>query len=106
LPFLLGHLDFTIGHSLLLEAMSSNDQLVRLAATETVGRKGGQADIAVLNDAVEKTSDLIELTQLAWSLGRIGQHECIPELLRLVQKPAPQVHATAAEALAQIAQEP
>lgn len=103
LPPLLDHLDFTLGRPLLVGALSSSNQVLRLAATEAIGRKGGVPEIVLLEQSTDKIDDPIEMAQVAWSLGRIGRPECIPILLKMVQSPAPEVRDTAADALARTA---
>jgi HEAT repeat protein len=103
LPSLLDHLNFEIGRPLLIGALSSSNQVLRLAATEAIGRMGGQPEILILSKSSERVQDPIELAQVAWALGRIGKPECIPLLLKLVQNPAPEVRDTAADALARTA---
>jgi HEAT repeat protein len=100
---MLDHLDFTIGRPLLLRALSSDEPQVRLTAYEVIGRSGGEAEIALLSEAIERTAEPMDLAQIAWSLGRIGRPASIPILLGLVQNPAPEVRYTATEALARIA---
>lgn len=100
---MLDHLDFTVGRPLLLRALSSDEPQVRLTAYEVIGRSGGEAEIALLSEAIERTTDPMDLAQIAWSLGRIGRPGSIPILLDLIQNPAPEVRHTAAEALARIA---
>lgn len=104
LPPMLGHMDFAIGRPVLIGAMGSSDQVMRLAATEAVGRGGGEAEISMLTGAMKKTKEPMELAQIAWSLGRIGRPDCIPVLLQLVQKEAPEVRDTAANALGHTAE--
>ncbi|MGH7905061.1 MAG: HEAT repeat domain-containing protein [Candidatus Binataceae bacterium] len=102
LPPMLDHLNFAMGRPLLIGALSSSDQVMRLAATEAIGRSGGEPEILVLKQAIAKTKDPMELAQIAWSFGRIGRPNCIQPLLDLVQNPAPEVRDTAADALARI----
>ncbi|HTW86970.1 MAG TPA: HEAT repeat domain-containing protein [Candidatus Binataceae bacterium] len=100
---MLDHLDFTVGRPLLLRALACDEPQVRLTAYEVIGRDGGEAEIGLLSDAIGRTTDPMDLAQIAWSLGRIGRPDSIPVLLNLVQNPAPEVRYTAAEALARIA---
>lgn len=106
LPGMLDRLDFAVGRPLILRALSSSEQQVRLTAFEVIGRSGGKAEIGVLSEAIERTGEPIDLAQIAWSLGRIGRPDSIPILLDVMQNPAPEVRYTAAEALARIADKP
>jgi len=103
LPGMLDHLDFVVGRPLILRAISSSEQQLRLTAYEMIGRSGGEADIAVLSEALAHTQEPIDQAQIAWSLGRIGRPEAIPVLLEVLQNPSSEVRYTAAEALARIA---
>lgn len=103
LALMLAHLDLSIGRPLLVAAMSSNDEVLRIAAIDALGRNGGEAEVPVLREVIPKTDQPIELAQIAWSLGRIGSQHCIPVLLEMVQNPAAVVRNTAAEALARTA---
>ncbi len=99
LPPLLDHLDFTVGRPVLIGALTSSDQVTRLAAIEAIGRAGGDPEILLLKESSAKTQDPMEIAQVAWSLGHIGRPNCIPVLLEMVQNPAPQVRDTAADSL-------
>lgn len=99
LPPLLDHIDFTVGRPVLMGALTSSDQVTRLAAIEAIGRDGGDPEIVVLKKSSAKAEDPIEVAQVAWSLGHIGRPNCIPVLLELVQNPVPQVRDTAADSL-------
>jgi hypothetical protein len=99
LPPLLDHLDFKLGRPMLIAALSSSNQVMRLAAIEAIGRAGGDPEVVVLKDASSKSQDPMEVAQVAWSLGHIGRQACIPVLLEMVQNPSPQVRDTAADSL-------
>ena len=100
---MLVHLNFTLGRPVLLRAMSSPDQRVRLAAIEAIGQNGSESDVALLIGWTNRAQDPMDLAQIAWSLGRIGGQHSIPGLLDLVQNPTPAVRDTAADALAHAA---
>jgi HEAT repeat protein len=97
------HLNFKLGRPLLLRAISSPDQRVRLAAMEAIGRNGGDPDAALLIGWINRANDPMDVAQIAWSLGQISGRNTIPALLDLVQNPAPAVRDTAADALAHTA---
>ncbi|MBF6570002.1 MAG: HEAT repeat domain-containing protein [Candidatus Binataceae bacterium] len=99
LPSMLDHVDFTVGRPLLIGALASSDQVMRLAAIEAIGRAGGDNEVELLKKASVNTQDPIEIAQIAWSLGRIGRRKCIPVLLDMVQNPDPEVRDTAADSL-------
>jgi HEAT repeat protein len=99
LPPLLDHLDFKLGRPLLIAALSSSNQVLRLAAIEALGRDGGDPEVILLKDASGRAQDPMEVAQVAWALGHIGHQTCIPVLLELVQNPSPQVRDTAADSL-------
>jgi HEAT repeat protein len=103
LPPMFDHVDFTVGRPLLIGALTSSDQVMRLAAIEAIGRAGGDNEVELLKNSAEKTQDPIEIAQIAWSLGHIGRQSCIPVLLDLVQNPDPEVRDTAADSLGQTA---
>ena len=97
---MLVHLNFKIGRPILLRAMASPNQLVRLAAIEAIGQNGGDRDVTLLIGWINRARDPMDIAQVAWSLGRIGDPRSIPALLDLVQHPSPAVRDTAADALA------
>jgi len=93
-------LNFKLGRVLLIRAMSSADQQVRLAAIEAIGRNGGAPDAATLIESISSANDPMDVAQIAWSLGHIGGQNTITPLLNMVQNSAPAVRYTAADALA------
>jgi HEAT repeat protein len=100
---MLDRLDFTVGRPVLLHALTSSEPQVRLTAYEVIGRNGGEAEIGLLEGAIERTTDPMDLAQIAWSLGRIGRQGCIAPLLDMLRDPTPEVRYTAAASLARIA---
>ncbi|HUY19499.1 MAG TPA: HEAT repeat domain-containing protein [Candidatus Binataceae bacterium] len=99
LPPLLDHLDFKLGRPVLVGALRSSNQVLRLAAIEAIGRDGGDPEIVLLKEASTRTDDPMEIAQVAWSLGHIGRRSSIPVLLTMIQNPQPQVRDTAADSL-------
>jgi HEAT repeat protein len=100
---LFNDLDVSVGRSVLIAAMSSEDVVLRLAAIEAIGRLGGRAESSILMQALRHSSGSFMIAQIAWSLGRIGAPGAIFPLLDLAASPDATVRDTAADALARIA---
>jgi HEAT repeat protein len=90
---------FDAGHPILVEALSSPDSEVELAAVKTLGTAGGDAEVRLLGDLLRGSKDPITRADIAWSLGRIGSPNGILLLLAMVQEPDPAVRYTAADGL-------
>jgi HEAT repeat protein len=90
---------FNIGHPILVEALSSPDGEVELAAVKTLGTAGGDPEVRLLADLLRGSKDPITRADIAWSLGRIGSPNGILLLLGMVQEPDPAVRYTAADGL-------
>jgi HEAT repeat protein len=101
-PLLL-YLDFDISRSLLVSAMTSDNVVLQLAATEAIGRLGGRKEIGLLSTALRQSSEAFMTAQIAWSLGRIARPESIRPLLPLLRSSNPTVRYSAADALARTA---
>jgi HEAT repeat protein len=90
---------FNVGHPILVEALSSPDTEVQLAAVKTLGIAGGDPEVDLLGSLLRDSKDPITRAQIAWSLGRIGSPNGIAMLLAMVQESDPAVRYTAADAL-------
>lgn len=92
-------IDFDSGHPILVEALSSPDSDVQLAAIKTLGTAGGDREVELLGGLLRANKDPITRADIAWSLGRIGSPNGIEMLLAMVQENDPAVRYTAADGL-------
>jgi len=90
---------FDAGHPILVEALSSPDSDVQLAAVKTCGTAGGDPEVQLLGKLFRASKDPITRADIAWSLGRIGSPNGIVMLLAMVQETDPAVRYTAADGL-------
>jgi HEAT repeat protein len=90
---------FDAGHPILVDALSSSDAEVQLAAVKTLGTGGGDPEVELLGALLRDNKDPITRADIAWSLGRIGSPNGIEMLLAMVQEPDPAVRYTAADGL-------
>ena len=90
---------FDAGRPILVEALSSSDSDVQLAAVKTLGTVGGDAEVELLGSLLRSSKDPITRADIAWSLGRIGSPNGIMMLLEMVQETDPAVRYTAADGL-------
>jgi HEAT repeat protein len=90
---------FDDGRPIFVEALSSPDADVQLAAVRTLGTAGGDAEVELLGRLLRVSKDPITRADVAWSLGRIGSPKGIEPLLAMVQDPDPAVRYTAADGL-------
>ena len=90
---------FDAGRPILVEALSSPDAEVQLAAVKTLGIAGGDPEVELLGSLLRGSKDPITRADIAWSLGRIGSPNGIEMLLAMVQEPDPAVRYTAADGL-------
>jgi HEAT repeat protein len=90
---------FDSGHPILVEALSSPDADVELAAVKTLGTAGGDPEVVLLGTLLRASKDPIARADIAWSLGRIGSPSGIEMLLAMVQETDPAVRYTAADGL-------
>jgi HEAT repeat protein len=90
---------FDSGHPILVEALSSSDADVELAAVKTFGTAGGDPEVELLGTLLRASKDPIARADIAWSLGRIGSPNGIEMLLAMVQETDPAVRYTAADGL-------
>lgn len=90
---------FDAGHPILVEALSSSDADVQLAAVKTLGTAGGDPEVELLGALLRDSKDPITRADIAWSLGRIGSPNGIVMLLAMVQETDPAVRYTAADGL-------
>lgn len=90
---------FDDGRPIFVEALSSPDADVQLAAVRTLGTAGGDAEVELLGRLLHASTDPITRADVAWSLGRIGSPKGIEPLLAMVQDPDPAVRYTAADGL-------
>ena len=90
---------FDSGHPILVEALSSPDADVELAAVKTLGTAGGDPEVELLGTLLRASKDPIARADIAWSLGRIGSPNGIEMLLAMVQETDPAVRYTAADGL-------
>jgi HEAT repeat protein len=90
---------FDAGHPILVDALSSSDAEVQLAAVKTLGTGGGDPEVELLGALLRDSKDPITRADIAWSLGRIGSPNGIEMLLAMVQEPDPAVRYTAADGL-------
>ena len=90
---------FDSGHPILVEALSSSDADVELAAVKTLGTAGGEPEVELLGTLLRASKDPIARADIAWSLGRIGSPNGIEMLLAMVQETDPAVRYTAADGL-------
>jgi HEAT repeat protein len=90
---------FDSGHPILVEALSSSDADVELAAVKTLGTAGGDPEVELLGTLLRASKDPIARADIAWSLGRIGSPNGIEMLLAMVQETDPAVRYTAADGL-------
>ncbi len=90
---------FDAGHPILVEALSSSDSDVQLAAVKTLGTAGGNPEVELLGALLRESKDPITRADIAWSLGRIGSPNGIVMLLAMVQETDPAVRYTAADGL-------
>jgi HEAT repeat protein len=96
---LFDEIDFRTGRPILIEALSSSDSDVQLAAVKALGVGGGDREVVLLGDLLHTTKDPITRADIAWSLGRIGSANGITMLLGMVQDTDPAVRYTAADGL-------
>ncbi len=92
-------LAFDAGRPILVQALSSPDADVQLAAVKTLGTAGGDPEVELLGTLLRDSKDPITRADIAWSLGRIGSSNGIEMLLAMVQEPDPAVRYTAADGL-------
>jgi len=90
---------FDAAHPILVEALSSPDSEVQLAAVKTLGTGGGNPEVELLGSLLRDSKDPITRADIAWSLGRIGSPNGILMLLTMVQETDPAVRYTAADGL-------
>jgi HEAT repeat protein len=90
---------FDAGRPILVEALSSPDADVQLAAVKRLGTAGGDPEVTLLAMLLRNNKDPITRADIAWSLGRIGSSNGISTLLALVQESNPAVRYTAADGL-------
>ena len=90
---------FDAGHPILVEALSSPDTEIQLAAVKTLGTAGGDPEVELLGALLRDSKDPITRADIAWSLGRIGSPNGIVMLLAMVQETDPAVRYTAADGL-------
>jgi HEAT repeat protein len=90
---------FDSGHPILVEALSSPDADVELAAVKMLGTAGGDPEVVLLGTLLRASKDPIARADIAWSLGRIGSPNGIEMLLAMVQETDPAVRYTAADGL-------
>jgi HEAT repeat protein len=90
---------FDAGHPILVDALSSSDAEVQLAAVKTLGTGGGDPEVELLGALLRDSKDPITRADIAWSLGRIGSPNGIEMLLAMVQETDPAVRYTAADGL-------
>ena len=90
---------FDAAHPILVEALSSPDSDVQLAAVKTLGMAGGDPEVELLGAVLRGSKDPITRADIAWSLGRIGSPNGIVMLLAMVQETDPAVRYTAADGL-------
>jgi HEAT repeat protein len=90
---------FDAGHPILVDALSSSDAEVQLAAVKTLGTGGGDPEVELLGALLRDNKDPITRADIAWSLGRIGSPNGIEMLLAMVQETDPAVRYTAADGL-------
>jgi HEAT repeat protein len=90
---------FDAARPILVEAMSSSDAEVQLAAVKTLGTAGGDREVELLGELLRENKDPITRADIAWSLGRIGSPNGIVMLLGMVQETDPAVRYTAADGL-------
>jgi HEAT repeat protein len=90
---------FDAGHPILVDALSSSDAEVQLAAVKTLGTGGGDLEVELLGALLRDNKDPITRADIAWSLGRIGSPNGIEMLLAMVQETDPAVRYTAADGL-------
>jgi len=90
---------FDAAHPILIEALSSPDSDLQLAAIKTLGISGGDSEVELLSALLRENKDPITRAEIAWSLGRIGSPKGIGMLLAMVQETAPAVRYTAADGL-------
>jgi len=82
-----------------VDALSSSDAEVQLAAVKTLGTGGGDLEVELLGALLRDNKDPITRADIAWSLGRIGSPNGIEMLLAMVQETDPAVRYTAADGL-------
>jgi HEAT repeat protein len=90
---------FDAARPILIEALSSPDSEVQLAAVKTLGTAGGNSEVELLGGLLRGNKDPITRADIAWSLGRIGSPNGIVMLLAMVQETDPAVRYTAADGL-------
>lgn len=90
---------FDDGRPIFVEALSSPDADVQLAAVRTLGTTGGDAEVELLGRLLRVSKDPITRADVAWSLGRIGSPKGIEMILAMVLDPDPAVQYTAADGL-------
>ena len=92
-------LDFAMARPVLIQALSSRDPEIQLAAVNAFGTGGSDSDVAVLGHLLRTTDDPITRAAIAWSLGRIASPDGIATLLSMVTESNPTVRYTAADGL-------
>ncbi len=92
-------LDFAMARPILIDALSSPDPDLQLAAVKAFGTGGSDRDVEVLDRLLRTAQDPITRAALAWSLGRIASPDGIATLLTMVTETSPTVRYTAADAL-------
>jgi HEAT repeat protein len=96
---LFGDMSFEAARPAVIDALSSHDAEVQLAAIKTIGTSGGPREIPLLDVLLHDNQDPITRAQVAWALGRISSPQGIPTLLAMVQEPNSTVRYTAADGL-------
>jgi len=96
---LFDEMQFDVARPVLVEALSSPDADVQLAAVKALGVAGGEPEVVLLGQLLRESKDPITRADIAWSLGRIGSPNGIALLLAMVQETDPAVRYTAADGL-------
>ncbi len=92
-------LDFAMARPILIEALSSPDPEIQLAAVKAFGTDGSDRDVELLGRLLRTTNDPITRAAIAWSLGHIASPDGIATLLTMVTETSPTVRYTAADGL-------
>jgi HEAT repeat protein len=86
----------------LIEAMADSNPIVRLAVAGALGAIGDTAATNILMRALDDKEDVFLRSAAARAIGEIGDRQCLPRLIELLNDPAACVRVSSAHALAEI----
>ena len=92
-------MDYSIAKPLVIQALSSQDSLVRSNAYQVIGQNEDSSVAGEVIEAVDRERDLYAKVHGLWTVGRIGGAESLPKLLDLLPDEQEELRHASAEAL-------